>query len=162
MAYATQTEVSAERSQAQIKSLVTKYGATQYMTADCIEDGKALVQFQLRNRYVRFQLRLPSPQDEQFHKTAKGKPRDASVAYKAWEQSCRSSWRSLHLIIKAKLESIESGIAVFEEEFMAHIVMPNGVTLGETAIPQIAKAYETGKMPTSLLALPAPTEDSDD
>ena len=70
----------------------------------------------------------------------------------AWEQACRQRWRALSLSIKAKLESVESGIEEFESVFMAQVVTPNGKTLEEEVRPVIAQAYETGKMPTLLLA----------
>lgn len=55
------------------------------------------------------------------------------------------------LVIKAKLEAVEAGIAAFEEEFLAHIVLPNGSTVGQFMMPQIAAVYETGRMPPLLL-----------
>ena len=51
---------------------------------------------------------------------------------------------------KAKLEAVETGITEFEDEFLAHIVLPNGQTMGEFAKPQIAHAYDTGDMPPLL------------
>jgi len=54
------------------------------------------------------------------------------------------------LAIKAKLECVESGIASFEEEFLAYIVLPNQQTMGQLALPQIAQAYGGGKMPPLL------------
>ncbi len=71
----------------------------------------------------------------------------------AWEQACRSRWRALFLCIKAKLESIESGIETFEDAFLAHIQMPDGHTVAEHVRPRIAAAYETGTMQPLL---PAP------
>ena len=56
-------------------------------------------------------------------------------------------------MIKAKLEAVETGITEFEDEFLAHIVLPNGQTAGHWMRPQIAKAYESGSMPPLL---PAP------
>ena len=38
----------------------------------------------------------------------------------------------------------------FEDEFLAHIVLPNGQTMGEFAKPQIAQAYDSGEMPSLL------------
>jgi hypothetical protein len=49
---------------------------------------------------------------------------------------------------------VEAGITSFEDEFMAHIVLPDGSTFGRWARPQIAKVYEENTMP-SLLALGA-------
>ena len=54
-------------------------------------------------------------------------------------------------MIKAKLEAVESGISVFEEEFLAHLVMPDGKTVGQSILPQVEAAYQTGKMPSLLL-----------
>jgi hypothetical protein len=59
-------------------------------------------------------------------------------------------WRALALAVKAKLEVVESGIATFEEEFMAHIVMPDGRTVGEHVAPRIEEAYTSGQ-PLALL-----------
>lgn len=61
---------------------------------------------------------------------------------------------ALALVVKAKLEAVESGISTFEQEFMAHIVLPNGQTTGQWMIPQIEAAYKTGTMPALLPMLP--------
>ena len=71
----------------------------------------------------------------------------------AWEQACRSRWRALFLCIKAKLEAVESRIETFEEAFLAHVMMPDGMTVAEHAAPMIALSYETG---TVRPLLPAP------
>ena len=54
------------------------------------------------------------------------------------------------MVIKAKLEAVESGISIFEEEFLAHLVLPDGKTVGQFMLPQVEAAYETGKMPKLL------------
>ena len=68
------------------------------------------------------------------------------MVYKLWEQATRQCWRALALVVKAKLEAVEANIATFEEEFMAHIVMPDGKTVAEHARPMIASAYKSGKI----------------
>ena len=68
----------------------------------------------------------------------------------AWEQACRQRWRALPLIIKAKLEAVESGITTLESEFLANIVLPDGGTVGQWLTPQVAEAYATGRMPPML------------
>jgi len=40
---------------------------------------------------------------------------------------------------------------------MAHIVLPDGSTVGQFMRPQIESAYETGDMPNALPALPSST-----
>lgn len=51
------------------------------------------------------------------------------------------------LIIKAKLVAIDSGITEFETEFLAHIVLPSGETVGGWVLPQVERAYEVGEIP---------------
>ncbi len=57
-------------------------------------------------------------------------------------------------MIKATLEAVESGITTFEEEFLAHIVMPDGMTVGNHVRPTIAAWYAGGTM-RPLLPPPA-------
>lgn len=45
---------------------------------------------------------------------------------------------------------MQGGIATFEQEFMAHIILPNGQSVGDYVLPQIAAAYEGGSMPRLL------------
>lgn len=151
MAYAADTIVSVEKSRAEIEGLLMRHGAGKFATA--IEPDRAMIGFVIRDRTVRFVLPLPNPTDEQFQYTPKGryvrKPKDQ---HQAWEQACRSKWRALCLCIKAKLEAVEAGITTFEEEFLAHIVLPNarGQTLGEALIPQMDNLYANGKAPKLL------------
>jgi hypothetical protein len=49
----------------------------------------------------------------------------------------RRRWRSLALAIKAKLEVVASGIATFDEEFMAHLVLPDGTTVGDRVTTEL-------------------------
>ena len=53
-------------------------------------------------------------------------------------------------VIKAKLEAVEASITTIEQEFLAHIVLPSGSTVGEWAAPQLALAYERGQMPAIM------------
>ena len=56
----------------------------------------------------------------------------------------------LSAMVKAKLEAVDSGITSFEHEFMAHIVMPDGKTVSDHALPMIAAAYQSGKVQALL------------
>ncbi len=147
--YAEGTSVSVERSKAEIEGIVSRYGADQFMSG---WDGPhAMIGFQCHDRYVRFELELPARDDEQFQTTPAGRRRRTEDgAYNAWEQACRQLWRALALAIKAKLEAVECGIATFENEFMAQIIMPDGKTVADHVAPRIAQAYKTGKMPRLL------------
>jgi hypothetical protein len=108
------------------------------------------MQFRMNDRIIRFLL--PLPKKDEFRKTPSGRRiRNDASALIAWEQGCRQRWRALTLTIKAKLESAESGIEEFETAFMGQIVMPNGKTMSEITLPQIAAAYKSGKMPVAML-----------
>lgn len=47
-------------------------------------------------------------------------------------------------------EAVECGISVFEDEFMANIVLPGGQTVGDFMKPQIEQAYISGTIPSML------------
>jgi len=85
-----------------------------------------------------------------YHRGSVAYAYGAPEATKRWEQACRQRWRALALVIKAKLEAVGSGISVFEEEFLANIVMPDGSTFGAYALPQIEHIYETRELPALL------------
>ena len=147
MKYAENTSVSVEKSKMEIERILRRYGATCF--ASGWDDTRATVLFEAHKRRIKFILPLP-PKDE-YTKTPEGKTRHkADMIELAWEQGCRSQWRALALVIKAKLEAVESGVALFEHEFGMQTVLPDGRTVGETVIPHIDEAYRTGKMPPML------------
>ena len=145
--YASQTSVSVSKSQFEIKELVTKYGADAFQLGETHD--RAAIMFAMNRRQVKFMLPLPDRRDKEFTHHSRG-ARTEDAAYKSWDQACRSRWRALLLCIKAKLEAVKVGITEFDDEFMAHIVMPDGQTVGQHIKPQISTAYETGNMPPLL------------
>jgi hypothetical protein len=154
--YAADTSVSSESSRAEIERTLQKYGADQFMYG---WDGeRAVVGFRMEGRQIRFVLDMPDRNDPEFWFTpARRNRRSEAQAYSAWEQATRQRWRALALVIKAKLEAVESGITVFDDEFMAHILLPDGSTVSEFMRPQVEAAYATGQMPSMLPALEAGT-----
>lgn len=147
MKYAQNTSVSSERSKAEIERMLTKYGATSF--ASGWQNDQAVIQFHMSERRIKFVLPLPSKQAKEFTHSKRG-PRSENDAYKLWEKATRQRWRALALVVKAKLEAVETQIASFEDEFMAHIVMPDGKTVAEHARPMIAQAYKSGKVAALL------------
>jgi hypothetical protein len=144
--------VSAEKSRAEIEQTLQRYGADSF--AYGWDQDRALIQFRMNDRQVRFVLTMPDKADRDFtHTPSRGTARTPEQAYSAWEQATRQRWRALALVVKAKLEAVESGITEFEDEFLAHIVLPDGTTAGEWMRPQIAEVYERGTMPSMLPAL---------
>lgn len=151
MAFATDTTVPVERSKAEIERLLGRYGASRFMSG--WDGDTAALGFVLGNRTIRFTLPLPAKSDKQFHRTPTGRQRrNPADAERAWEQACRSRWRALLLVIKAKLEAVQVGISTVEDEFLAWTVLPGDArTIGERLRPQIESSLQNGKAP--LLAL---------
>ncbi len=133
--FAEGTAVPVERSKTEIEKTLARFGADQFGYGSK-EDGAVIV-FRAQGRHVRFILPLPGVK-QQFQK------KDGR------EKEIRRRWRALNLCVKAKLESVATGIETFEESFMAHIVLPNGMTVAEHAKPLIEQAYVDGKMPPLL------------
>ncbi len=148
MAYAEKTGVPVDRSKAEIEKILCRYGATGfgYLT----QAAQAAVMFIAHGKQVRFILPLPLPEDKRFKTTPTGRNRKSKAANDVFAQETRRRWRALALSIKAKLETVETGITEFEKEFLANIVLPNGRTVAEETIPAIEEAYRTGK-PVALL-----------
>lgn len=149
MRYAAQTMVSSEKSKAEIESILTRYGAESF--ASGWQGNEAVIAFVMKDRRIKFLLPLPDKKDKEFtHTSERNLNRSDHRAFQKWEQACRQRWRALALVVKAKLEAVETGITTFDEEFMAHIVMPDGKTVAEHAMPQIVSSYKTGKVPLLL------------
>lgn len=146
--YAENTQVSTDRSRSEIERTLQRYGADQFIYGWDVDS--AIVGFRMNERQVKFHVPLPDKNSEEFTLSETGRERAESTIHKAWEQACRQRWRALALVIKAKLEAVDAGISVFEDEFMANIVLPNGGTVSDFMLPQISKAYEKGTMPKLL------------
>jgi hypothetical protein len=146
--YASQTQVPADRSRAEIERTLARYGATGFFYG--WEGNRAIIGFVADNRQVKFLLPLPDKGTTELTHTPQGRTRTASSASQAYEQAVRQRWRALALVIKAKLEAVETGIVTFEDEFAMFIVLPDGRTVGEHVRPAIRHAYETGDVPELL------------
>lgn len=145
--FASQTSVSVEKSKAEIERTIRRYGADSFVSG--WQDAKAMIQFRCKDRIVKFIMTLPSQEARDFTHSSVGR-RSSDVANKLWEQACRSLWRALALIIKAKLEAVESGIVEFDQEFFGNIVVENGETVYEATRGGLALTYRGGK-PQALL-----------
>lgn len=144
--YAKDTSVSVETSKLEIERNLRRYGASGFVSG--WQDNLAFVEFLISDRRVRFRMMLPDPADPEFCRYKRGyteHAREPAQAHKLWEQACRQKWRALALVIKAKLEAVDAGISVIEDEFLANIVMPDGRSVAETIKPGIAIAYKGGQ-----------------
>lgn len=137
--YAEGTSVPVERSQAEINKILTRFGADQLAQASSAAPPAVLMGFRAKGRLIRFHL--PMPTGKEF----KGTPIQIE---KLWAGECRRRWRALLLVLKAKLEAVDSGITTFEQEFYAFTVLPTGMTMYEATHQEVSKSLEHGKPPS--------------
>lgn len=143
--YAAHTDVSTEKSKAEIERTLARYGATGFLYAT--KADAAMIEFAANGKRIRFVLPLPDQNGRDVTHDRRGYRRTPERAAEAWEQACRVKWRALALGVKAKLEFVASKIATLEQEFLANIVLPGGTTVGEEMIPRIDEAVKAGRMP---------------
>ncbi len=120
--YAARTSISVERSKAELEKTIKRWGADEYRAGWSARAKSELIDFSYENCSIRMHMTMTDD-----------------------EQENRRRWRSMVLVVKAKLESVETGISTFQEEFMAHIVMANGKTLAENIMPRLLEAAQSGK-----------------
>lgn len=145
--YAADTSVSVAKTRIELEEIVKRAGGKRF--ASISEDTQANVLFELGDRRIMFELRLPNFATFETKKDRWGRTKKVTTeaAQRAWEQACRSRWRALHLTIKAKLVSVEAGIETVEEAFLAQVVVPtaDGARRFSTvAAKAISTAYRTG------------------
>jgi len=150
--YAEGTEVAVEKSQAELKRLIERYGARKVLTFDDQDEGVSALQFQIRDRQVLLRLRFPA--ESEFRLDARGRLRTDNARYNAWDAERRRLWRSLVMVVKAKLESVESGIETFDEAFLPHLVMEGGGTIGDRVLAELPRALASGFLPALAAGRP--------
>jgi hypothetical protein len=153
--YAKDTSVSVEKSRSEIERTLSRFGASHFMFGHAPEG--AIIEFIVGDWRVRFRMKLPSKYDKRFtHRKVYNREKEnpPDVAEKMWEGECRSYWRALALLVKAKLAAVEANISTFEEEFLAHMVVNLGngktATASDVIIPKLMEANRTGKLPPLL------------
>jgi len=140
--YAEHTSVPIGRSQEDLRQLVMGRGATGWALGE--DEGRAVVQFRLAGRVLRFKLSmLRKLTDFEVKRGQKPSRVDAREE--------RRLWRSLVMAVKAKLVIAEDGIETFDEVFLANIVTPDGDTIGERVTAQIPSMLSDGR-PIALLS----------
>ncbi len=142
MGYAEGTSVPVSKSQAEIRGVLEKYKATGFAFGEQV--GFHMVMFEMSARRIKIAIPMPI--------AGALKPNEKYARYNQTEveKETRRRWRCLLITIKAKLECVASGITTLEEEFLAHIVLPNGRTVGQEVSPRIEQSYKDGKMPPLL------------
>ncbi len=153
MKYAANTNVASEKSRMEIEMCLKKYGASRFAYQSDVDF--AAIGFEMKQRLIRFSV--PLPQMKTYKKAVDSRAvggfrtRTDVQAIDACEQATRQRWRALLLMIRAKLEAVESGIETFDTAFLPYTVVPGtSKTFAEWAVPQIERAYSGGKMPPLL------------
>lgn len=146
--YAASTTVPSEKSRLEIEGTLRRYGASAFGYG--WGGAAAVIMFEVEHRRVRFSVPLPDRAADEFCLTPTNRRRTQQAADEAYEQAIRQRWRALVLVIKAKLEAVDAGITTLEQEFLAHVILPSGSTVGEWLAPQLAIAYERDDMPALL------------
>ena len=142
MAYAEHTEVSVDTSKRQIEAMLKGRGAGSYATGWNATHDR--IEFVLHHQTIRFTLPRVNPTE--YETSRHGRMRSRSAVDKAVAQADRQRWRALYLVIKAKLEAVDAGIAVYEQEFLAFIVDRNtDLTVGDILVPRL-----TGGQPLQI------------
>jgi hypothetical protein len=114
--------VGVHRSRYELERVLDRYGATDFALVEA--DSEAAIQFAMDGRYVQVGLPLPDSNARHFTHTASGRPRAPEAHERAYEQAMREHWRGLLLAVRGKLQSVESGLSTFEDEF-ANFLMPH-------------------------------------
>lgn len=128
--YAKGTKVNQDRTRSEIEQLLEKRGATAFAYGNT--DGKVMLAFEMFDRRLRFIVPMPN------------RPKRADAERKTAAE-IRRRWRALLLVLKAKLEAVESQIVSFDTEFLAHIVVEGNDTVGDRIIPGLHAAIASGK-----------------
>jgi tRNA nucleotidyltransferase/poly(A) polymerase len=141
MSYASATTVSVEKSRAEIDTLLGKHKASHRGIQVNEELGLAQIAFVIQGRKYRLDVPLPK--------------QDKMQLQRKHEQECRSRWRAILLMLRAKLELVEIGVSTVEREFLADMVLANGETMHLAVANAIKAGLDTGKAP--ILSLPEGT-----
>lgn len=108
MTFASNTNVSEEKTRSEIEQMLKRYGADEfgYMS----RPGKAIIGFACKGMRVEMSVSLPLRDEKRFTLTPNRHQKRTEVeAFKAWDQEVRRRWRSLALVIKGLLVGIQTG-----------------------------------------------------
>lgn len=150
--FAEGTDVSTDRSRGEIESTLRRYGADQFVSG--WDASRAMLGFRVNGRHVRFDLPMPDRSSDEIRLTPSGQyERSARQQDEVFEAEVRRRWRALNLAVKAKLEAVSTGIASFDDEFLAYLVLPGGATVGQLlADGRLDAAITSGSLPPLLPA----------
>ena len=116
--FAKDTQVSVSRSQFDVHALLTKYGASNVGIGFNEIDGVAVVVFRFGDQGFRLELPMPTLMNPGYVPDHWDLLSDANKRTYL-TQGTKARWRSLVLLVKAKLEAIRIGLTTARAEFPA-------------------------------------------
>jgi hypothetical protein len=141
--FARGTPVEAVRTRGQIEDELRRRGATAFGYNLDDATGEAVIAFTLQGLKVRMGLPLPAFDDDAFRYTPKGRYQRAPAEQaKAYDAEVRRRWRSLLLVLKAKLVAADDGITTLEREFLADTVLADGSVVFERVRPELERSRQ--------------------
>jgi hypothetical protein len=152
MSFAKGTTVSVDKTRVEVERLLRTSGAS--MVVVQTTSTVARIGFEAHGRRLLFTLTLPDRTDRKFTHVDKWKARAVGVADKLHDAECRRLWRALLLVVKAKIESVASGIETFDQAFLANIVVPTAegsTTVGVQIAGYLHASYARGVAMPKLL-----------
>lgn len=138
--YAEGTSVTVESSRGEITGILAKHGV-QRMGWMGSPDGDQLV-FELEGGSYRLDIRRPTLQEVRqlySHLYARQVDWEAKV-----QAEWRRRWRANVLLLKAKLEFIDSGDTTLERELLPYLVLKSGKTVEQTILDDGLPALTAG------------------
>lgn len=135
--YAQGTTVAEDRTRIELERLLKRFGADQFAAAWDNTTGTRMVAFRMSGRQVRLDVPIPDPKSSMFTQTPTGRARTAAAAADEYDKEVRRRWRSLFLVVKAKLTAVEDGISTLEREFLADMVTADGRTVEQVMRPHL-------------------------
>ena len=143
--FAEGSVVTVQRSRGHLEQLLHAHGAEGFAYGWTADHDR--VEFVWKGQRVRFTL--PCVDRNKHLLTPAGRTRNDNQLQVALDQEDRRRWRALLLVVRAKIEAVETGISIFEEEFLAFIVMSNDRTVGDILVPRIADGTINKKLLTA-------------
>ena len=141
--FAQRTPVEVVRTRTQIEDELRRRGASSFGYNVDDTTSEAVIAFTIAGLRVRMILPLPSFDDDAFRYTPSGKYQRAPAEQaKAFDAELRRRWRSLLLIVKAKLVAVDDGITTMEREFLPDVVVGD-TTVWERVRPELERARQS-------------------
>lgn len=139
MAYAEGTTVPINASRAELTGLMIKHDVLEFgwMWDKATQTDRLL--FTMGAGQYRIDITKPTV-EEIYAKFPNHRDTDAKI-----DAEHRRRWRAAVLLLKAKLEFVDSGDTTMEREFLAYRLLPNGKTLEQVVIEQGLPQLVAGK-----------------